>query len=76
LIAEQIREKEMMRKNESMLQVKKLRIAEVLKKDNNIKLRNKKLKEYTDAEIPFIEIEDLINCDKEIEQKEKDKKKQ
>jgi len=37
-------------------------------------LRGKKLKEYTDAEMAFIEIDDLLELDKEIEEKEKEKK--
>jgi len=51
-------------------------MTEILKKDTNIRLRKKKLKDYTtDADIDGIEMDDLIDLDREIEQIVKDKKK-
>jgi len=50
------------------------RIAMVLSMDNNIILRNKKLKEYNEDDMTRIEIEDLINLEAEIKLKEVEKK--
>jgi len=69
-------DRKVFKKNEQINAIKKERIQEILKKNKaqDIRLRGKKLKDYTDAEIEFIEMEDLIELDKEIEQAERDQK--
>ena len=70
----QSEERRMNKKNEQILTVKKERISEILKRDPNIKLRKKKLKDYKDNDIELIEMDDLIEQDREVDQAEKDKR--
>ena len=67
-------DRKVLRKNEQILGVKKERVAEILKRDANIRLRKKKLKDYNDVEIELVEMDDLIELDREIEQIEREKK--